>query len=277
MRKTYATVAGSSVTEVRVSRGPTVEIPDTASFLIVPKENMREKFHLSRATRETLCKVLRPADCAMKIKKLTNARDGGVRVEAYLPDIERVKVHGGLAEAGLKVRENIKANPRIIIHRIPTEMTTDEIKSELIAQNLDEDLGRGLKIVYVFKSKPDKRATSCVVELLPAARRALMGCGRVYLRYAACSFADYIRVVQCYRCLSFGHFARDCKSEPSCGHCAGSHEKKNCTNRDTPSRCSNCERYNTMQGGANHSAMDATLCPILERKIKDRIAYIDYD
>jgi hypothetical protein len=134
-----------------------------------------------------------------------------------------------------------------------------------------------LRIVYVFKPKQGRRTVSCILELVPAARRALLNRGRIYLRYAACSFADHIRIVQCYRCLLFGHMASDCKNEPSCGHCAGTHEMKDCTRKEAPPKCSNCMRQRSTQGDSKHSATDAALCPILDRRIKDKIAYIDYD
>ncbi|KMQ89588.1 putative 50 kda protein in type i retrotransposable element r1dm [Lasius niger] len=114
------------------------------------------------------------------------------------------------------------------------------------------------------------------MEVSPAVRRALK-CGRIYIRYAACFFADHIRVIQCYRCLSFGHIAKDCKGEHSCGHCAGAHELKDCKSRSQPPKCFNCERYHGTHNDLKHSAMDTAKCPILGRKIKDRIAYINYN
>lgn len=175
------------------------------------------------------------------------------------------------------MRENKKLNPRIIIHGVPKEMSADEIRSELIAQNLDEYLGRELRMIYIFKPKQNKQTVSCILELQPAARKALLRRERIYLRYASCTFADYVRVVQCYRCLHFGHIAGDCKNEPSCRHCAGAHEMKDCARRELQLKCSNCVRQHISQGDTGHSATDATSCPILGRKIKDRIAYINYD
>jgi hypothetical protein len=48
---------------------------------------------------------------------------------------------------------------------------------------------------------------------------------------------------QCYRCQKFGHIARNCKGRVACRKCAGSHEFKNCTRKNTRSRpkCINCD------------------------------------
>lgn len=52
---------------------------------------------------------------------------------------------------------------------------------------------------------------------------------------------------------------------------------KNCENKRHPPKCLNCERHHGEQDNALHSAMDAVKCPILRRKIEDKIAYIKYD
>lgn len=118
--------------------------------------------------------------------------------------------------------------------------------------------------------KTNRRVTNCVVEVAPSVQKKLFNNGRVYLRYSACKFADHIRVLQCYRCLMFGHIVENCKAMPSCGHCASQHEMKNCGNRDRPPVCGNCSR-NTKTHPKNtaHSATDAKKCPILSSKLKD--------
>ena len=134
-----------------------------------------------------------------------------------------------------------------------------------------------MRVVYRFNPRQNKKTVSCVFEVSPAARKVLLKRGKVYLRYAACPLADHVRVVQCFKCLAFGHFAADCKGLPSCGHCAGAHEMRECKVRDSKPKCANCERHFGPQSDCAHSAMDASKCAILIRRIKDRIAYINYD
>ena len=155
-------------------------------------------------------------------------------------------------------------------------MTTEEIKKELVAQNLEEDVAEQIKIVYRFKPKQDRRTSSCILEVSPAVRRTLLERGRVYLRYSACSLADHIRIVQCFKCLSFGHFAAECKDRASCGHCAAAHEMKECKVRNAQPKCANCERLFGPQGDLVHSAMDAAKCSVLLKRIKDRTVFINY-
>lgn len=134
-----------------------------------------------------------------------------------------------------------------------------------------------LKVVYIFPTKPGRRTTSCVIEISPEIRKTLMVNGRIYLRYSACRFADYVRVLQCYRCLGFGHTAGGCKAAPVCGHCAESHELKDCKNKDLPPKCGNCVALRGVSiGDSVHAAIDATRCSILCKKIKDKVSNINY-
>lgn len=136
------------------------------------------------------------------------------------------------------MEEYLKVNPRLIVHGIPAEMTADEIGKELVAQNFGPDAGEDLKVIYVYPARTNRRYTSCILEVTPALRGALLKSGRIFLRYTACSLADYVRV-QCYRCLHFGHLAANCKAGPACGHCAGDHEMRDCTKKNQPPVCRN--------------------------------------
>jgi hypothetical protein len=48
-----------------------------------------------------------------------------------------------------------------------------------------------------------------------------------------------IKQKRCYRCQRFGHLAWSCHERARCGHCAGEHERQNCT-PGTRARCLDC-------------------------------------
>lgn len=196
---------------MRVSGGTAIEAPNTTSFLIVPDESSSSKYVSAQDIKETMSRVFRPADCGLRVNKLMLMKSGGVRVVAQSPDLDRVRAHSGLAEAGLKIKTNEKLNLRLIVHGVFTEMNLEEIKKEHIVQNLEDDAADQIKVIYWFKPRQDKQTSGCILEVSPEVRKILLERGRVYLRYAACSLADHIRIVQCFKCLSFGYFAADCK------------------------------------------------------------------
>lgn len=279
--RTYASAASAiAAPEVHVSGGPTVELENTTSFLIMPDVEKQDRFNSSQETKDALSRVFKPSDCGLKVKKISLVRNNGVKIEALSPDIERIKTHPGLLQAGLKVVENAKMNPRLIVRGIPADMEAKDIKKELIAQNLDLNKNcnvNDIKVVYIFPPNKDKRTTSCIIEVSPDIRRVFFLNGRIYLRYAACSFADHVRVLQCFRCCSFGHIAKDCKSKPACGHCSGEHELRDCKFKNLPPKCLNCQRYRVSGNDHTHVATDARVCPVLCRKIKDRISSTNYE
>ena len=70
---------------------------------------------------------------------------------------------------------------------------------------------------------------------------------------------SFIEVIQCYKCLQFGHTVRSCTSNIQlCSKCADTHSHKLCNSRII--KCYNC--------GENHTAVHAT-CPRRKRYVHD--------
>jgi len=72
--------------------------------------------------------------------------------------------------------------------------------------------------------------------------------------------------------------AKDCRATPFYRHYSSEHEMTECIKKMDPPRCGNCAHTRgLLSGDLTHSATNATKCPILDSKIKDKIAYINYD
>lgn len=145
-------------------------------------------------------KIFKPSECSLQVNRFSYARNNGIKIEANDIDLKKIKSNVALKKAGLKVEENIKVNPHLVIHGVLAEMTESEIRDELRAQNLEEAAREQLKVVYVYPVKQGRRTRSCVVEVAPAVRSTLMDRKQVYCRFSACIFSDYVRVLQCFRC-----------------------------------------------------------------------------
>lgn len=270
-------VSSASVSSrVQVSHGPAVDVPNLSSFFIVP-ENEGGELTSSQATKDTLCRIFKPSDCALRVNRITPARGNGVRIEARSPDIAKIKAHPAIAKAGLQVLEQVKLNPRLIVYGIPIKMTADEIRDELVAQNLTNEYSAHVKVVYTYPVRPKRSTTNCVLEVSPQVRKMLLNGSRIYLRYSACRFADHIWIRQCFKCLTFGHLAKDCTQPSRCAHCSEGHESKKCDRRDQLPKCANCARNPaSLNVDVSHSASDTNKCPILLRKIRDKLVNINY-
>ncbi|XP_063821225.1 uncharacterized protein LOC135071366 [Ostrinia nubilalis] len=71
---------------------------------------------------------------------------------------------------------------------------------------------------------------------------------------------EYIKpVMQCYKCMAFGHTTKFCKRNIVCSICSQPHSYKECTNANKP-LCVNCK--------GEHIAV-ARICPVKQQKIEE--------
>lgn len=218
--------------------------------MITPDEKHKTMYKSSQGVKDMVYKVLKPSDCALKIKKIIKVRNNGILIKALSPDVDKIKAHQNLSKARLRVTEKIEENPKLIVYGVSADMTFEEIKEELVDQNLNlkEDYDGKLKVIYIYKPKDNnKRYTRCVIKVGPKLREQLLKNGKIYLRYSVCKSADYINVLQCYRCMLFGHTAKNCMSNPVCGFCSKQHEMRECVDKVRALVCCNCIRNNKLE------------------------------
>lgn len=136
--RSYAAVAGAPKNNVILSNGSIMEIPSATNFMVVPDESHADKYTSAKETKNVICKVLRPSDCGLRVHKVSLARNSAVRINADTPDLEKLSRHPGLKEAGLRIIKKAKLNIRMIVHGIPSSMSTEEIREEIFLQNLNK-------------------------------------------------------------------------------------------------------------------------------------------
>jgi len=152
-------------------------------------------------------------------------------------------------------------------------MSRDEIKENIITLNLKNFDKPIVKIIYIFPRKVNRNTISCVIEVTLDIRTFLLRDKMIYINYYACGILNYVRILQCYKCLAFGHFAKHCRFAPLCGHYAGEHELKDCTRKIET--YGNYKRW-LPQAELQHSALDSKTCLTLRKKITDRISSTNY-
>ncbi|XP_077270204.1 uncharacterized protein LOC143901648 [Temnothorax americanus] len=251
----YAAVAASERSRLRVTRGSSIEVPRTTSFIVTPVESSLARYKLSKKTRVALQKVIKPSEYNLKVNRISSVKNNGVRIEALSVDLPKIKNSINLERAGLRLEQERKVNPRMLIRGVPCNMSREEIRSDLISLNLEKVDESQIRVVYIFPQKHNRLTTSCVIEVIPEACGFLLRDKSVYIGYFACGISDYVRVLQCYKCLAFGHFAKHCRFSSMCGHCAGSHETKDCSSRGADPTCGNCKRWLPL-AEQQHSAFD---------------------
>lgn len=150
-------------------------------------------------------------------------------------------------------------NPRIKLSGLSEKPTDDDLKRMLIAQN---DLVYGEGDIRVISILSTRRGIffDAIIEVPPQLYNDLLQRERVKVGWSMCYVADGVNVRRCIKCCSYGHLARNCKSECfCCCWCAGDHDSRTCENKNNSAMhaCVNCKRANekyAFKMSANHPA-----------------------
>lgn len=175
------------------------------------------------------------------------------------------------------VDEAQKLQPRILVKNIQISedlSSADLIENIKMLNNLNDISSSELKIVIVLK-KFNK--SDLVLEVSPAVRKTLITNGYVWIGWKKCAVTDHIHVIQCLKCFSFGHYAKNCKFEATCSKCSGNHDRENC-NVDT-FVCTNCKMHNAKYKtsySVDHMANDKE-CMVYKNKVFNLKSKINYD
>ncbi|CAK1553848.1 unnamed protein product [Leptosia nina] len=125
-------------------------------------------------------------------------------------------------------------------------------------------------IVRYRRRTRNPHANHVVLQVPPKMWQNITEAGKVHIDLQRVVAMDQTPLVQCSRCLGYGHGRRLCKEEQdTCSHCGGPHKKEACPDHQNgikPS-CINCGRAGIER--ANHNAFEQE-CPV--RKKWDRLA-----
>jgi len=105
-------------------------------------------------------------------------------------------------------------------------------------------------------------------------RAKLFSTSRIYLGFSSCAVKDHVRVRHCYKCLAFGHLSAECSRDAHCGHCSEEHETRECPRRSAVPVCFNCKSNNLSD--SSHSALDGSKCPILKKRLTNKVLMTNY-
>ena len=172
---------------------------------------------------------------------------------------------------GLNVREARSLKPFVIIRGIEKGLTVSEIENLVKTQNKELNLD-DVKVCF-RKSGGGNLLENVVCRVGPTEYGKIMRVGRLFVSMRAVAVEDFCPVLQCYKCLRYGHMAKNCVNRLTCSHCAGNHKKFECPNLAGSAVCAVCKDNKKTEIG--HGAMDS-ICPIRllkEEVVKRRINY----
>ena len=199
-------------------------------------------------------------DVNVRVRSVRPMRSGGVVVEmASCQERELLRKHQSFTDAGLKVVEPKKFNPRVVIYDVPTEMKDDVIIRGLCQKNLAgfprADELQGIKVIKRLVKK-EQSLSNVIVDLPPACCRKILQDGRAFVGWSSYKVASWEYVPRCYKCHAYGHMAKDCQKEQLCWKCCNpGHLAITCTAQED---CGNCRER---KWPSNHQVSSST-CPV---------------
>lgn len=244
--------------------GTTVGPIDASYGLIVESINPQ---HSYGDVIDSLRRSVDVVSLGVGVKSLRRIRRGRVVADCATP--EERKVLGDAIKAsntGLSAMDAPKRRPLLRLIGVAHHLTDERVGEALLSQNggLLGDVPeqqRSARVVRRVKGRTGERS-NVVVEVSSQIWKALQGT-KVRIGYQMVSAVDQSPVMQCYRCMGFGHRATECQGNPTCGYCSGGHDTRTCTQRDHAPKCANCGE------AAGHPAYSGD-CPVWQRW--DRIA-----
>lgn len=185
--------------------------------------------------------------------------------------------------ATLKVKKATTMNPLVRVVNVLSYHTDTEIVENIKAQNkkLFSDLAPVQSTMKVRYRKRARNELQChpVLEVSPELHKRMLEEGSVHIGLQKRLVEDQSPLVQCAKCLGYGHTKALCKeSQQLCNYCGGQHSWQECRNREqgNPPRCKNCVRAKAdTSESAPHVAFDPS-CPqwqIWDGIARSKIAY----
>lgn len=280
MSRNYAAVVSS--VETNLSERPPQPSSIKSSFkpaIIVTAPNAANK----EETLQLLKAKCPPKDITCAPTKIIPTSSNKLRLifDNEKEQVEALKRMQGSNE--LHVAAAPRLMPMIALKGIPADCASDDLVSIIGRQNPDIGLNllnhdSKLELAFTGKNKNPK-LYNAYFKTTPDIWRIAINSVRLNIDFNRVHVSDFIPLLHCFRCLSFGHTSRNCKFQnPICSFCAEpGHSYASCQARiggGVSPCCHNCKT-----GKKEDTAHSATsnLCPIKSIQVKRTLEKISYE
>lgn len=210
--------------------------------------------------------ILEPRKKKIRLLAVRKVKDCKVLLTcASQEEIERVEclLKG---KKDLVVERTKKKDPLVLLKNLQNYNTEEDIIESLRGQNAEmwTDLAEGEFRVSERYRRRARNQKECMVvlQVSPEMWTRMTSVGKVHIDMQYVNVCDQSPLVQCTKCLRYGHGRKQCKEEADCcGHCGGPHLRADCLQYDagTAPQCRNCGEGSGQQDSA-HNALSGD-CP----------------
>ncbi|KAG6465571.1 hypothetical protein O3G_MSEX015240 [Manduca sexta] len=218
-----------------------------------------------------------------KIREVVNATEEGIRIDRIRKARERKVIIGCRYKEEInKIKEKIgKAGDKLSVQEIENKDPLIIVK-DVLSCHKDEDILRAIRrqnknILDKIEKSEDrmeiryrKRARNplmmhVVVKVSPQIWALTTEAGALHIDVQRVRVEDQSPLVQCSRCLGYGHGRRFCRvSLDVCSHCGGQHLRSDCPDWTAAVQptCCNCQKAKMTDTSHNAFSRD---CPVRKR------------
>ena len=198
------------------------------------------------------------------LEQTTTTKDGHLLVRIKSKDDLEKAVQTLSKEKGkLGIEANIKnkLKPKIMITNVPKMESKDDIVDNILCKNQwlksKVDEGEEFSLVTSLNGRVDN-SQNFIFKCSPQIRKLLTERDdKILTLFSKCQVYDHYNILQCFKCLKFGHHSSKCSSPHQiCAKCSGKHRLADCKHIGDPC-CTNCKSENAI---ADHRANSRT-CP----------------
>ncbi|XP_050563644.1 uncharacterized protein LOC126913017 [Spodoptera frugiperda] len=211
-----------------------------------------------------------------KVEKVRKAKNQKIVISCSTKEDMKLVQSQVQKKDDLKVEVAKASNPLLRIADVLSYHTDAELVELILAQNkhLLGDVSMQDNIIRVKYRKKARNPHEChpVLELSPGTHKRFLEAGKIYVGLQRRPVFDQSPLVQCNKCLEYGHTKAVCQAkEHLCSHCGDPHTWEKCPNRlsNKPPTCRNCLRAQGVGPETTHNAF-SEVCR--ERQKWDAIA-----
>ncbi|CAB3258764.1 unnamed protein product [Arctia plantaginis] len=219
---------------------------------------------------EVLARVRKAVDArgtGLKINKVRKAKNQTVILGCDTRE-EMTRVKKAIESRGdhLKVVPMENKNPLVILRDVFMDEENEDILEALHSQNGDIFMGlpeEEKETVIKFKKRTrNPKAAHIILQVRPSVWRRMTEAGALYLDLQRVTVEDQSPLIQCTKCLAFGHGRKFCtESVDRCSHCGGPHLREKCADftAGNEPQCCNCSHSGLRKTDHNAFSVD---CPV---------------
>lgn len=265
-RMTYAGVVANQAVKSPPNRGETLHSVVVSSV---------DESETGDEVLDRVRKVVDAKEGWITVQKIRKAKDRKIIMGFKTKEDQgRIKERLGTVGSHLVVEEVKNKDPLLVLRDVLSANTDEDVLKALKNQNRDVFCGLDGEEsrVSIKYRKRARNPLTChvIISTSPKVWNRAINAGTLHIDLQRVKVADQSPLVQCSRCLAYGHGRRFCQ-EPAdvCSHCGGTHLRMHCEEwlTNVAPSCRNCVKAGL--DSAQHNAFSGD-CPT--RQKWDRLA-----